>query len=520
MNCKAMAYLFPNPTQSLFYTKPLFYVVALILLNACALQPSSPNAQAPSLDTPNNSMGQVSSHSPPISTIASSHAEQIHTNESHVIQRVWLTAPPAANTLDLTVSPDNLWERIRHGFSIPNLNTPTVEQWQNFYTSQPDAIKHMVERASLYLYHITEELQRRGMPTELALLPFVESAYNPMALSSARASGMWQFIPSTGQLYKLKQDRWRDERRDVIASTTAALDYLNYLFELYGDWHLALASYNWGEGAVRRAIEKNKAHNLPTDYLSLDMPKETRNYVPKLQAIKNIISNPMQFGVVLPPVDNEPYFSTIEKTQDIDVATAAKLAEMPLEEFKALNPSFKRPLILGAQSANILLPIDKVDVFRHNLEQHQGPLSHWALYTFKRGDRLDRVAKKNNISLAYLKSINNIGRRDRVTPGMVLIVPRRINDNSQASTIAHATKQNSSQAKNAIKTKQHIPRNMTHIVKRGETLYSISAIYKVSVNDLKQWNKLRGTLINIGQKILVKRETTIAEASSNATITK
>src|SRR5690606_29944884 len=214
------------------------------------------------------------------------------------------TAADISRTIDLTHPPRDMWDRIRRGFGVPNLQSELVDQWTQYYASRPESIYLMSQRASKYLYHIVDELDRRDLPTELALLPFVESAYNPTALSRSQASGLWQFIPSTGRHYKLEQDWWRDMRRDPIASTNAALDYLSYLYEFQGDWYLALASYNWGEGAVRRALERNEQKGLPLDYRSLPMPEETRNYVPKLQAIKNIVANPQKYGMTLPPISN------------------------------------------------------------------------------------------------------------------------------------------------------------------------------------------------------------------------
>jgi len=221
--------------------------------------------------------------------------------------------------IDRTVPPADLWQRIRHGFGMPDLDGPLVREKMAWYAARPDYLQRTIERASKYLYYIVDALERRGMPTELALLPMVESSYNPMAYSRAHASGLWQFIPTTGKRYSLQQNWWYDARRDIVASTTAALDYLSDLYELHGDWHLALASYNWGEGAVTRAIQRNLAANRPTDYASLAMPEETRNYVPKLQALKNIIANPQPFNIALDPIPNRPYFSTIERSADIDV---------------------------------------------------------------------------------------------------------------------------------------------------------------------------------------------------------
>ena len=226
----------------------------------------------------------------------------------------------------------------------------------------------MTERSRKYLFHIVEELELRNMPTELALLPFIESAFNPQAVSSAKAAGMWQFMPATGKSFELKQNAFRDDRRDVLASTRAALDYLQKLYGMFGDWHLALAAYNWGEGSVGRAIAKNQRKGLGTGYTDLTMPMETRFYVPKLQAIKNIVAAPDKFTSTLPAIGNHPYFQTVDIKRDIDVALAAKLAEVPLEDFKALNPSANRPVILAAGTPQILLPWDNAEVFQSNLD--------------------------------------------------------------------------------------------------------------------------------------------------------
>jgi len=236
------------------------------------------------------------------------------------------------------------------------------------------------------------------------LLPFVESAYNPIAYSHANASGLWQFIPSTGTQFKLKQDWWHDQRRDPIASTNAALDYLEYLFEFQGDWYLALASYNWGEGAVQRAVKQNAAAGKPTDYLSLNMPAETRNYLPKLQAIKNIVADPKKYSVVLPDVDNSPYFVAIKKTVNIDYTLAAKFAEMPLEDFQALNPSFNQPVISVKENHSIILPRDRVAIYNKNLAQYRGDLTSWQTYEAKEGESISAIASKFGVPESRLRS--------------------------------------------------------------------------------------------------------------------
>jgi len=333
--------------------------------------------------------------------------------------------PPPLATVDLTLPPDDLWDRIRHGFGMPNIDSPLVLQQQAWYLARPDYLRRVVERSRRYMYHIVEELVKRGMPTELALLPIVESAYNPMAYSRSHASGMWQFIPSTGKTYQLDQNWWMDERRDIIASTSAALDYLQSIYEMHGDWHLALASYNWGENAVARAINKNKAKGLPTDYLSLTMPSETRWYVPKLQALKNIIAQPQLYGASLDAIPNQPYFVTVERPANMDVAIAARLAEMTIEEFHSLNPAFNRPVMPDKGNTTIVLPTEKVAVFKANLEAHDKPLTNWQAYTIKKGENLDGIAKRHGLSVARLKQVNGISGRMRVGPGHTLLVPAK-----------------------------------------------------------------------------------------------
>lgn len=333
---------------------------------------------------------------------------------------------PRIVTIDLTRPPNDLLQRLRNGFAMPDLHGTLVADRQAWYLNNPSYIKRVLERSKRYLYHIVSELEERGMPTELALLPIVESSYNPLAASHAKALGMWQFIPSTGKNYRLEQNWWMDERRDVIASTKAALDYLQYIYEMHGDWHLALASYNWGEGAVGRAIAKNRAKDLPTDYLSLNMPDETRYYVPKLQAIKNIIAQPEVYGLKLDPIPNRPYFGTVDKPGDMDVALAAQLAEIPVDEFIALNPAYQRPVIPGSSKAPLVIPAEKVQTFIDNLGNHEAqdkPLSAWKTHSLKKGEKLDTIARNYDISTAYLKQLNGITARTKVGPGFTLLVP-------------------------------------------------------------------------------------------------
>jgi membrane-bound lytic murein transglycosylase D len=324
--------------------------------------------------------------------------------------------------------PNDLWERIRKGYQMPDLESDLANDRTQWYASKSDYLQRMTERSNKYLYHIVEELEARKMPTELALLPFIESAFNPQAVSSARASGMWQFMPKTGKSFDLKQNAFRDDRRDVQASTRAALDYLERLHKMFGDWHLALAAYNWGEGNVGKAIARNKRAGLPTSYTDLNMPMETRMYVPKLQAMKNIVGNPPQYGVVLPSIPNHPYFQSVPLPRDMDVSVAAKLADISEQDFKALNPSAHRPVMLAAGTSNILLPWDNAEVFQRNYEASTlGRMATWTAWIAPTTMKVADAAKRVGMNEADFRAVNNIPPRMLIKAGSALLVPRSAN---------------------------------------------------------------------------------------------
>ena len=320
----------------------------------------------------------------------------------------------------------DLWARIRSGYAIPDVDNTLVAKHVQYYASRPEYLSRTASRASLYLYHVVQELEKRGMPTELALLPVIESSFNPQALSTANASGLWQFVPGTGRDFNLQQNMFKDERRGVLASTDAALTYLQRLYTMFGDWQLALAAYNWGEGNVQKAIQKNRALGKPTDFDSLAelMPAETRNYVPKLQAVKNIIANPAQYGVTLPAIDNQPYFTTVDKTSDIDLTVAAQLAEMSVEEFKALNPQFKKPVITG-ESTKILLPKENAEKFSQNLASWGHALSSWTTHKITSAkESIASLASKFGTTPEVIRQANNIPPQMRLKAGSTILVPK------------------------------------------------------------------------------------------------
>ncbi|RZA31608.1 MAG: LysM peptidoglycan-binding domain-containing protein, partial [Lysobacteraceae bacterium] len=321
----------------------------------------------------------------------------------------------------------DVWGRIRSGYAIPDLNNSLVASHTRAYSIHPDSLKRISGRASPYLYHVVQELEKRGMPTELALLPVIESGFNPQALSTANAAGLWQFVPGTGKDYNLKQNMFKDERRGVLASTDAALTYLQRLYTMFGDWQLALAAYNWGEGNIQRIVKKNQALGKGTDFDSLAelMPAETRNYVPKLQAVKNIVANPSQYNVALPAIENQPYFTAVDKTSDIDVAVAAQLAEMSLDEFRALNPQFKKPVITGGEKTKILLPKENAEKFHLNLAQWGRELSTWTTHKIT-GARVSiaSLASKFGTTPEIIRQANNIPAKSTLKAGSTILVPK------------------------------------------------------------------------------------------------
>lgn len=432
-------------------------------------------------------------------------------------------AQDSSQTIDLTIPAPDAWERIRRGFAIPNLNTPLVDKWTAYYARHPESMNRMANRAGKYLYYIVEEINRRGLPTELALLPFVESAYNPIAYSHANASGLWQFIPSTGTQFKLKQDWWHDQRRDPIASTNAALDYLEYLFEFQGDWYLALASYNWGEGAVQRAVKRNEAAGKRTDYLSLNMPAETQNYLPKLQAIKNIVADPKKYGVVLPDVNNSPYFVAIKKTVNIDYVLAAKFAEMPLEDFQALNPSFNQPIIAVKEDHSIILPRDRVAIYNKNFAQYRGDLTSWKTYEAQDGESISAIASKFGVPEGRLRQANRLPTNVRVTSATTLIIPGpsgegiRLNPADKTSlaqagaggtastrvTTAPARTPAASPARAVTNTASASSTPRLHTVRSGDTLSSIAQQYGTTAASIRALNNLKSDTLRAGAKLRI-----------------
>jgi len=476
---------------------------------------------------------------------------------------------PDTNTATLDQSApqhDDLWQRIKNGYAMPDSTSALTTKHEEWYSSRPDYVQRMVERSQRYLFHIVEEVEKRGMPTEIALLPMIESAYNPKAYSKSSASGIWQFIPSTGKHFGLKQNWWVDNRRNITMATDAALTYLQKLHAMFGAWDLALAAYNAGEGTVGRAIERNRKLGLPTDYESLNLSDETKNYVPKLQAVKNLMTDPSNYGLKIPTIANTPYFAKVSAPARIDTHLVAKLAEINHEEFLALNPSYDRPLINSdRENLELLLPIMAAQTFRTNLANYEKPLVNWQTYQAKRGESMDKIANKFGMNLAQLRDVNDLSAQAKMKKSTTILVPKADgNDDAplavieepevekeaapQKQTITHKVKKGEvmqsiakyygvsvkqilaanalrngklktgqvlsidvSSAKDTVgakksasKSKSPVEKKQTYIVKRGDTLHSIADKFDVAVADLKRWNKKSSSHITPGAKLIIQ----------------
>lgn len=382
----------------------------------------------------------------------------------------------------------DLWSRIRNGFQLDPaiLDNPRIEQQRLVFVGQPRYFELTAERAGRYMHYVVEQLDQQEMPLELALLPFVESAYNPMAVSTSKAAGIWQFIPSTGINYALRQDRWYDGRRDIVESTRAATEYLNRLHGIFdGDWLLALAAYNCGEGCVSRAIARNRGLGLPTDYWNLQLPAETMNYVPKLLALAQIVDSPMTHGTYLPELPDQPYFASVSIDHQLDLHTAADLAAVTPDEMRRLNPAFKQRITAPGGTFELLVPFDQAEQFAEALASlpadQRIPFRH---YQVQRGDTLSQIARSHGISTELIRQHNQLnGNLIRV--GQQLLLPTGgSTDNLLAAGDDNAASQSRS-----------------HQVQPGDNLWSIARQYGIKLSTLKQLNKLDNNTLQIGQRL-------------------
>ncbi|MCD2450800.1 LysM peptidoglycan-binding domain-containing protein [Methylicorpusculum oleiharenae] len=415
----------------------------------------------------------------------------------------------------------SIWDRLVSLYALPEVENERIEKEINWFIKNPEYLVRVQQRAEPYLHLILEEIESKNIPGELALLPIVESAFRPDANSSAQASGLWQFIPETGRLYGLKQNRWYDGRRDVYASTQAATQFLKDLGENFeGDWLLALASYNWGKGNVQKSIDRNMANDLPTDYWSLRMPNETFNYVPRLIAVAKIFANPELYNIPLQDIPDQPYFEVVNVDSPLDLRKAAELANTSMEEIVKLNPAFKKNRTTSNGPNRLLIPVNQADLFRQNLAQlsvddrvssydepeqekpvtakitrTQLPVSTQKpeKHVVKRGESLSEIANKYGVTVSALLKANGLRKASHIQSGKTLSLPGSAN----VSQTAAASNQ---KLITTIPAKQVI-----HTVTKGQTFWRISQEFSVSANDLAKWNNLKpGAHIKAGQKLVIK----------------
>lgn len=406
---------------------------------------------------------------------------------------------PSQRPVTPVVAPADLWERIERGLAMPDLDDERVAHWERWYSSRPDYLQRMADRASKYLFHIVEEIERRGLPLELALLPFIESAFNPQAVSHAKAAGMWQFMPATGKHFDLKQNAFRDDRHDVLASTRAALDYLERLHRMFGDWHLALAAYNWGEGNVQRAIRRNQTAGLPTGYLDLRMPDETRHYVPKLQAMENLVKSHRHAGVRLPVIGNHPFFDTVTIDRDLDVAVIARLAGISEADFHTLNPSHRKPVVMAAGTPEILLPWDNALQFTERLRHYDGPPASWTAWRVPRDMTPAQAARQLGWDERALRELNRVPPRMRLKAGSTILVPREgALDRDVPEPLADDGQLLLAPDRPAVRT-------VRVKVGPGDTVAAVARRYRVSAQQVAEWNRLKpGAKLRAGQTLVVQ----------------
>ena len=407
--------------------------------------------------------------------------------------------------------PIDLWQRIRNGYGIPdNALNPETQKQLDFFASRPDYINQVADRAKPYLYYIVGELEKRNMPLELAFLPVIESSFRPEALSSSNASGLWQFIPGTGKVFGLDQNWWYDGRRDIIQSTDAALDYLQKLHTDFGDWQLALAAYNSGEGTVGRAIKHNQEIGMPTDFWSLSLPKETTKYVPKFMAIAHLLNEPAEYNITLNTIEDTPFFTVVNTGSQIDLALAAKLAEISTDEMYQLNPGFNRSATAPQGPHRLVLPLDKADVFQQGLDElASNQRVHWSKHTVASGDSVQSISKRYKTTVNAIKKINRI-TSNVIRLGSNLLIPSsslKLNSTTLASIQQPAT--------NSIQLTTPNGHKQIYAVSAGDTWWDIANKHSIDVLELAQWNdKSPKDMLSVGQKLVIWTESKTTDSGT------
>ena len=424
------------------------------------------------------------------------------------------TADDTATTTEKVVANDtenDIWQRIRNGFALPAVDNKRITQELNWYVHHPEYLKRVVERARPYMHYIIKTVEQAGIPSEIALLPIVESAFQPFAYSHGRAAGIWQFIPSTGKRYGLKQNWWYDGRRDVYESTKSAIKLLKRLNENFdGDWTYALAAYNTGDRRVKHEIRRNKRRGKPTDFFSLNLPKETRAYVPKLLALKRIINHPENYDIELDKIPDEPYFEQVELDSQIDLGLAAELAGMDLDDLYRLNSGYNRWATAPNGPYDLLLPVSQVEQFRENLEELPPQKRiHWKRHLVREGETLSTIAQKFHTSISTIKRINHIrGKFIRAGRGLTIpVASRSLREYTLSKT----------QRRNKLQNIPREGRKVSYVVKEGDTFWDLARYHRVGVRQLAKWNSMAPRdRLQAGQKLIIWSRRGSETLSSNS----
>jgi len=465
------------------FTRLLLLPVSIVLLTACASLPEHPTTPQARND------GELAATAGADTTLPTNQATLLAAAEP-------VTGILVASLADAP-APD-FWEQLRRDFGLPDQDNDRVRVHRTWYVKHPEYIKRVSERARRYAWHIQQELHKRDMPSEIALLPIVESAYDPFAYSHGRAAGLWQFIPSTGKRYGLKQDWWYDGRRDVVDSTRAALDYLQHLHERFkGDWLLALAAYNSGEGTVIKAQRRNRKQGKGTGFWELDLPRETRAYVPKLIALKQLVSTPGKYGVKLTPIANRPHFEIVNTSAQIDLAIAADLADMELDSLYRLNPGFNQWATPPKGPHRLLVPSESAEAFRQSIAQLPPEKRvTWIRHKVSSHETLSHIAKRYHTTVTALQTANNLNTTS-IRVGKYLMVPVSSQDQgSYRLSAAQRLDRKKNSARNGYKAE--------HVVSNGDTLWDLSRKYKVGVRKLASWNGMApGDPLRVGQTLVI-----------------
>ena len=390
------------------------------------------------------------------------------------------------------------WERIRNGFDLPDVQHKRIQQELNWFKRHPEYMKRVVERARPYLHYIIETVEAAGIPSEIALLPIVESAFQPFAYSHGRAAGIWQFIPATGKRYGLKQNWWYDGRRDVFASTKAAINLLKKLNQNFkGDWMHALAAYNTGDARVKRSIRRNKRRGKSTDFFALKLPNETRAYVPKLLALKMIINDPEAYGIELDEIMDKPYFEQVKLDSQIDLALAAEMADLPLDDLYRLNSGYNRWATSPNGPYDLLLPVTHVEGFKTKLtELPANKRIRWIRHRIRKGETLGTIAQKFHTSVRTIKRVNRL-RGKMIRVGHSLTIP-------VASRSLREYRLSANQRKSKLQNIPRQGRKVSHIVQQGDTFWDLARYHRVGVRQLAKWNSMAPRdRLQAGQRLII-----------------